>query len=504
MSTVVPETRALRPTSRSLALSEAARRRLSTTRVLVAGVVGLATVAFLVRLGHSSFFIDEVYSYNVASAPLSGMWEGIRAVEVTPPLYYYLLHGWIALTGADSEAALRLPSALAGVALAGAVMWLGTIVGGRRAGALAGVLTALSPLTLQYSQEVRSYVWVMLAVTVAVAAVVRCSQTQGQLRWLALAAVASILAIAFNYTAGLITGPLALWLLAQRDVALWKRLLVLGASGLPLLALLPLLSEQMAAGHHSDDSYARITSVGLIKLVGTPFDGRGTVGTTLSLELGLFAVVDAIALMAWAQSLRALPARRLIVFLAAAPVALVILISTVAHPMAITRYTAVVAPFMLVTIGVAAVHSSRAIGMLLAGAALLASVIGFGAALAPSGQFPASRSALTVAGAKWQAGDQLVTMDSLGYRGSLLYYTDRLLPKGTPEAATAPDLPSALDSGAVRTAVKEHRRLWLMSAPPMWMEGAKRLIGDLGYRIRREWSYAGQSPVQLLLVVPRR
>jgi mannosyltransferase len=68
--------------------------------------------------------------------------------------YYQFLHLWIGVFG-DSVLALRAPSMLAAVATAGLVVALGTVVGSRRAGVLAGHVYAVVPSTVRYAQEAR-------------------------------------------------------------------------------------------------------------------------------------------------------------------------------------------------------------------------------------------------------------------------------------------------------------------------------------------------------------
>jgi 4-amino-4-deoxy-L-arabinose transferase-like glycosyltransferase len=476
------------------------------TLPLFAGIVALAALLFLVDLGRSSFFIDEMFSYNVSSHSLSDVADGVQYGEVTPPLYYYLLYGWIRLTGADSEAMLRLPSALAGIAFVAAVAWVGTVVGGRRAGFVAGLLAALSPLTLQYAQEVRSYIFAMLFVALAVGAAIRLSQSPRSLRWLAAAMLASALALACNYTAGFVTFPLALWLLFQRDVPRPRRLAFAAATALPILVFAPLLLDQMGAGHHSGtDEYARITSLGLVRLVGTPFDGRAQIGVSAGIEIGLIAVVDAVALLALSDRLRHIRGRWALVGGAVIPVLFVILYSAVVHPSALTRYTAVAAPLMLVALGIAITHLDRLVATGLAAAALVACTVGLVASKLPTGQFPDSRQALTVAGQHWRTGDAMLQLNYLGFAESLDYYIDRLVPPSSRGSVFAYDsLTTAFTRPDVQKAVRQRRRLWLITAPPLWMDSAKAQLAGAGYKIRSQRTFTGQVDTQVVLAVPLR
>lgn len=498
MSTVVPEPHVARSSDRILALPEHARRR---PRAALAIVVGAAAVVYLAGLGRSSLFIDEVFSWNASRHGLAGVGDAVRGAEVTPPLYYVLLHFWLALTGASGEAALRLPSALAGLGFVAAVGWLGTVVADRRVGFTAAVLAALSPLALQYAQEVRAYIFVMLAVTVAAAAVVRLSQAPERRRWLALAMAACAVAVLLHYTAVLVLFPLSLWLLRQRQVPLPARVAV-GAAGLvPFLALVPLLQDQLAAGHHNAeaDAYAKITPVGLLRLFATPFDGRALSGMTLAYELGLLALVDAVALLAFADRFRKLPTRWMLVGACVLPLVVVLLVSSFMQPLALTRYTAVAAPFMLVVIATVVLRVPRPLGGALLALAVVAGVLGIAAAQTPHGQWPDVRAAMASAGERWRPGDVVVGLENFAFPASMSYY-ERALPARAPAPAGFYSAWDALRSRPARRALAAGHRVWVVSSPPAdytelrtAARGRHAVVGD-------EWHFGGSYPVQLDLV----
>ncbi|MFQ5668687.1 MAG: glycosyltransferase family 39 protein, partial [Candidatus Binatia bacterium] len=79
---------------------------------------------------------------------------------------YLVMHTWSSLFG-DSPYALRLVSALLGVAVVPLIYWAGTRMFSRRAGLIAAGLAALSPVEIHYAQEARMYGMVpVLAVAV--------------------------------------------------------------------------------------------------------------------------------------------------------------------------------------------------------------------------------------------------------------------------------------------------------------------------------------------------
>ncbi len=126
----------------------------------------LVTFALRVfRLDFQSLWYDEAFSVYLAHFNLGDI-TARTAADIQPPLYYYLLHFWIALTG-DSEFAVRFLSLFFGVltvpliyALARRLFALPGETGegsGGRVGVLAALFAMVAPLYVWYSQEARMY-----------------------------------------------------------------------------------------------------------------------------------------------------------------------------------------------------------------------------------------------------------------------------------------------------------------------------------------------------------
>lgn len=119
------------------------------------GVTFLAASLRVHALGAQSLWMDEVFGVVVARLPAATMLRMALADGVHPPLYYLVQEIAVPLGG--SEFAARWPMAMAGVLSVAAMIRLGGKWLGRRGGALAGLLLALSPFAVWYSQEVRMY-----------------------------------------------------------------------------------------------------------------------------------------------------------------------------------------------------------------------------------------------------------------------------------------------------------------------------------------------------------
>jgi hypothetical protein len=222
----------------------AARGRLARWWPLAALVV-LAAALRLSTLDLQSFWYDEAYTpVHVLHASL---WTTLRAMvhsENSPPLWYLLTWGDYRVLG-SSEVALRLPSALAGIATVPVAWAIGQELAGRRAAIIGAALVAVNPLFVWYSQEARAYGLFVLTAALALLCFLRAARTPTPRRMAAFAA-AGVLALLSHYFAVFLLIPMAVWLLAGRATRR-TGLIAVGALALAGLALLPLISAQ--GGH---------------------------------------------------------------------------------------------------------------------------------------------------------------------------------------------------------------------------------------------------------------
>jgi mannosyltransferase len=123
----------------------------------------LAALVRFYQVTQPSIWYDEAFSVLVSAYSPGLIWFH-SAQDVHPPLYYLLLHGWTAVFG-NGVFAVRGLSVLAGVIGVGLAEWLVSVIATRRAAILAGVLLALLPIAVRYSQETRMYalmgVWLL-------------------------------------------------------------------------------------------------------------------------------------------------------------------------------------------------------------------------------------------------------------------------------------------------------------------------------------------------------
>ncbi|MCS6828395.1 MAG: hypothetical protein NZ553_17405 [Caldilinea sp.] len=125
---------------------------------VILALTSLAVLLRALRLAWQPLWWDEGYSVYFATEPLARMLD-LTAHDIHPPLYYVLLHGWIALWGSAAPPILRLLSVVLGALAIPLLAWLAWRLFPERSRIwpLAVGLLALNPMHLFYSQEVRMY-----------------------------------------------------------------------------------------------------------------------------------------------------------------------------------------------------------------------------------------------------------------------------------------------------------------------------------------------------------
>ncbi len=134
--------------------------------LLLAVIFGVAAAFRLYHLDTYGLWRDEAQTVFLArhSFP-SGILKALTVADVSPPLYYFLLHFWDKALASDWS--LRFFSAIFGLALIPLVYWVGRRVFGSRVALLAAWVAALSPHHIIVSRQVRMYTLLPLAALAA-------------------------------------------------------------------------------------------------------------------------------------------------------------------------------------------------------------------------------------------------------------------------------------------------------------------------------------------------
>lgn len=318
----------------------------------LAAITALAALLRLPTLAVEDFWYDEAFTAWLAGLPL-GRLVAATLGDVHPPLWYAIETFFYRALG-SSEFSLRLPAAIAGIALVPAIWRLAGRVGlDRQAQGAACLVTAIAPFAVYYSQEARPYSLLMLLCTLATIGLVE------RRYWLLVAA--GSLALYLHNMAVLYVAALGWLALYYREPDWRKWSLAFGAIGIIWLpwAWWGLLAQ---ATDIQGGFWVRPPNIG------TP---AYTLVYLLFAQAGFMAL--AVGLLAGLLLLRA-DWRSPLAGLVLLPLALAVIASVTWQPVLIPRIMAPIAPALYILIA-PALSRDR----LLSGLALATAIIWLGA-----------------------------------------------------------------------------------------------------------------------------
>jgi len=235
-----------------------ARRRLPSWWPLAALTILAAALRFS-TLDLQSLWYDEAFTpVHVLHPSLIATLNGVGKTENAPPLWYIVVWASSRIFGLGAVA-LRLPSALAGVATVPVAWQIGSELAGeraarRRAAIVCAALVAVNPLFVWYSQEARAYGLYVFCSALALLCFLRAERAPTPRR-LAAFALTTSLALATFYFEAFLAIPMVLWLL--RDRSRWRATLpAVAVPTLVGLALAPLALTQGGRGTQWISSWA--------------------------------------------------------------------------------------------------------------------------------------------------------------------------------------------------------------------------------------------------------
>jgi len=372
-----------------------ARRRHLAAVVAVVLAVALGLVMRFVTVAH--LWLDEALTVNIARLPLGDIPEALRH-DGAPPLYYVLLHGWMAVVGSGDVAARAL-SGLFGVASL-PLMWLA----GRRLVRSCGegtarwvpwaavLLLASSPFAIRYATEVRMYSLVVLMVLVGFLALDTVLERPSRPASVGLGLVTGLLLLTHYWSFFLVGAVVALVAFRWRGAdavgrgGVRRALTAMLSGSLLFLPWLPSFVEQMGATGTPWGGQPKPRAVFdvVLQFAGGYFDTALPLGLLLYalLALGLFGAAAAgpgrspgIVTL----DLRGRPPGRMLAAVFGLTMALAIVTGQITDAAFAIRYAAVVFPLVLL---LAALGTATFVGTRIAPAAMALTVaLGFATAI---------------------------------------------------------------------------------------------------------------------------
>jgi mannosyltransferase len=328
--------------------AEGERRR---AVVLLLAVITAGAILRLARLGSQSYWLDEAFSVLLVHAPWRSFAYQLRTAEANMSFYFVLLRLWDRL--GDSEAQVRLMSAIFGIATIPVAAAAATRLYGGGAALAAAVVMALDPFDLWASQEARGYALVILLVTCSTWAFVRATDPgedrsaasrSGARIWWILYVATSALAVYTHLYASFVL--LAQWLsLAVRPRSVpWRALITSGAA---LAVLLVPMAVFLLSGPHGNIDWIR-GSWGHLRDVWNSVRqvlGRGGAIAACGYLAVCVALLWVVAGMTWRA---ATPAERWVYLVPllwfVTPIAIPLAVSLTIKPVLDPRYATICAP----------------------------------------------------------------------------------------------------------------------------------------------------------------
>ena len=179
--------------------------------LLVLALTILALGLRIYRLSGQSFWIDEIYSVFTARVPLDQLYNCSTKLSNSLPTYFLLLKAILPDGNTDIEYDARLLSALAGAF--SVPVFIGLVYCWRRhtgAALLAGLLLAVNPLHIWYSQEARPYS-LMLFFGLLAMLFLELGQFSNRSEWLTLYLFSALTAMALHRCALIFAGLCIAW-----------------------------------------------------------------------------------------------------------------------------------------------------------------------------------------------------------------------------------------------------------------------------------------------------
>jgi mannosyltransferase len=212
----------------------------SATLVLAVILLGLGLRLF--HLDGQSFWYDEAMSAGISRGNVAQILRN-DFYSPHPPLYFLALHSWLAI--GQSDFAIRLLSAVLGVAGIAGMFALGKALCDDTVGLVAATITAIAPYHVFYSQEARMYALLFLMSTMLLVSYARMLQTNSRRWWAAYTALAA-LSVNTHLFSGLLLLSLHLHFLVHGSPTRkpWRRLAI--SDGVVILAILPRFSILVA------------------------------------------------------------------------------------------------------------------------------------------------------------------------------------------------------------------------------------------------------------------
>ncbi len=209
-------------------------------------IIGLSILLRMYKINTKDIWLDEANTVLIAENNPSGIVSSLKH-DAHPPLYYFILHFWMKLFG-QTETALRSLSASFGVLLVISLFFIGRKLFTTRTAIYVALFSAIAPIQVMYSQQVRMYTLLPLTSVLSMYFLLRFIQEgkNSQICWYIVSTVACL----YTHHYGILLLPsqaIIIFFFTRQYKRLMLALLILGYILLRYALWLPVLYRKFGS-----------------------------------------------------------------------------------------------------------------------------------------------------------------------------------------------------------------------------------------------------------------
>lgn len=167
------------------------------TRVLFFVLIIISLYLRLINITSEQLWNDEAISIYYANFSFENFWDVIIK-DIHPPLYYIILRNWIFLFG-DSVLSCRLLSVIFSILTQPVLYLLGKSIKDEKFGIILCFFYSISPFSIYYANEVRSYSLLLLIFTISLYLSIKCVKNPNDFKFYCYLGISGVFLIYIHY-----------------------------------------------------------------------------------------------------------------------------------------------------------------------------------------------------------------------------------------------------------------------------------------------------------------
>lgn len=185
--------------------------KLNNVRFLFILITIISFFLRLININSEQLWHDEAISIYIATLPIDDFWSFVIN-DIHPPIYYIILKGWIYLLG-NSVFSCRLLSVIFSVLTQPILYFIGKSLKNEKFGIILCLFHSISPFSIYFANEVRSYSLLSLLFTISLYFSIKCLKNPNDFKFYCYLGISGIFLIYTHYIGIIYLGSLYLGLI---------------------------------------------------------------------------------------------------------------------------------------------------------------------------------------------------------------------------------------------------------------------------------------------------